>query len=66
MQLDDVFSKYHLSSFCEYIDGNIDFISAFGNNEFRMKWIYKIKESGGNFALLIHPAAYISPKTFVK
>lgn len=66
VQLDDAFSNHPLSSFCEYINGNTEFIPAFGNNEFRMKWINKIEESGGNLALLIHPTAYISPKASVK
>ena len=50
-----------LSSFQSLIDSSISFIPAFGNNAFRMEWINRIEESGGQLATLIHPTAYVSP-----
>ena len=50
-----------LSSFSSYIDEHTYFIPAFGNNAFRMEWVSRIEESGGQLATLIHPTAYVSP-----
>ena len=63
--LDDADSAYPLSTFSSYIDENTSFIPAFGNNAFRLEWINRIQESGGQIATLIHPTAYISPSTTI-
>ena len=59
--LDDADLAHPLSSFQSCIDENTYFIPAFGNNAFRMEWINRIEESGGQLATLIHPTAYIFP-----
>lgn len=59
--LDDADPDHPLSTFSSYIDENTSYIPAFGNNAFRLEWINRIEESGGELATLIHPAAYVSP-----
>ena len=59
--LDDADPGHPLPTFSSYIDEHYFFIPAFGNNTFRMEWINRIEESGGQLATLIHPTAYISP-----
>ena len=59
--LDDADPDHPLSSFKAYINSSISFIPAFGNNTFRLEWINRIEENGGQLATLIHPTAYISP-----
>ena len=59
--LDDADPAHPLSSFQSYINPTTSFIPAFGNNAFRMEWINRIEENGGQLATLIHPTAYISP-----
>ena len=59
--LDDADPAYPLSSFQSYVNSSTYFIPAFGNNRFRMEWINRIEESGGQLATLIHPTAYVSP-----
>ena len=59
--LDDADPAHPLSSFQSYIDSSTSFIPAFGNNDFRLEWINRIEESGGQLATLIHPTAYVSP-----
>lgn len=63
--LDDADEEHPLASFECYIDDDTEFIPAFGNNEFRLKWINRIEEVGGKLATLIHPSAYVSPKAKV-
>ena len=60
--LDDKFTDFKLSTFRSYVDSNTEFVVAFGNNQFRLKWCNKIVESGAKLATLIHPTAYVSPK----
>lgn len=59
--LDDADPDHPLSSFKAYINSSISFIPAFGNSTFRLEWINRIEENGGQLASLIHPTAYISP-----
>ena len=59
--LDDADSAHPLISFQSYINPSTSFIPAFGNNSFRLEWINRIEESGGQLATLIHPTAYVSP-----
>ena len=61
--LDDADEEHPLNSFSLYIDDDAEFIPAFGNNEFRLQWMERIEEAGGKLATLIHPTAYVSPKT---
>lgn len=59
--LDDSLPDHPLSSFVDFIGDGAEFIPAFGNNSFRIEWINRIEESGGQLATLIHPTAYVSP-----
>ena len=59
--LDDADPDHPLSAFSSYIDENTTFIPAFGNNAFRLEWINRIEEHGGQLATLSHPTAYVSP-----
>lgn len=63
--LDDTDPAHPLSTFSSYIDDNTSFIPAFGNNKFRLEWINRIEESGGQLATLIHPTAYVSPNATI-
>ena len=64
--LDDADPAHPLSSFQSYFNFSTFFIPAFGNNAFRMEWINKIEENGGQLATLIHPTAYVSPTATIK
>ena len=59
--LDDADPSHPLSSFQSYINPTTSVIPAFGSNAFRMEWVNRIEESGGQLATLIHPTAYVSP-----
>lgn len=63
--LDDANPDHPLSSFQSYINSSTYFIPAFGNNTFRLEWINRIEESGGELATLTHPTAYVSPITTI-
>lgn len=63
--LDDSIPNHPLSSFTDHIALDTYFISAFGNNTFRMQWIEKVESAGGQLATLIHPTAYVSPTATV-
>ena len=63
--LDDSISTHPLFTFSSYISDDTSFIPAFGNNAFRMEWINRIEESGGQLAMLIHPTAYVSPTAII-
>ena len=63
--LDDADPAHPLSSFQSYINPTTSFIPAFGNNAFRIEWIGRIGEHGGQLATLIHPTAYISPTAII-
>ena len=64
--LDDSLSASLLSSFGKYIGDDVEFIVAFGNNEFRLQWCERILQSGGRLATLIHPTAYVSPQAQIE
>lgn len=63
--LDDKDEKHPLSSYKGYINDDVEFIVALGNNELRLSWCEKIFNDGGKLAILIHPTAYVSPKTTI-
>ena len=63
--LDDSDNEHPLDSFPHYLNGDTEFIPAFGNNEFRLGWLERIEKAGGKPATLIHPSAYISPRAHV-
>ena len=67
--LDDKDEKHPLNSFTSYISDDpenlVEFIPAFGNNEFRLSWITKLTSTGAQLATLIHPSAYVSPKASI-
>ena len=63
--LDDSLPGHELSRFSSYIDDQTEFIPAFGNNEFRLSWCDRITQAGGKLATLIHPTAYVSPKSTI-
>lgn len=63
--LDDSNRKHPLDSFSLYIKNDVEFIPAFGNNEFRLEWLERIEKAGGKPATLIHPSAYISPRAHI-
>ena len=64
--LDDTNPVHPLSSFQSYINPSTYFIPAFGNNAFRLEWVNRIEDSGGQLATLIHPTAYVSPTATIK
>lgn len=53
------------NNFVNYISDDTDFYPAFGNNEGRVGWLHRLMELGCNIATIIHPTAYISPKTTI-
>lgn len=53
------------SDFSCYIQNDVFFFPAIGNNEIRLKWIAKLKEHHAGFAKIIHPTAYISPTSLI-
>lgn len=63
--LDDSDREHPLDSFSLYIKNDVEFIPAFGNNEFRLGWLERIEKAGGKPATLVHPSAYVSPRSYV-
>lgn len=63
--LDDSDNEHPLDSFSLYIKNDVEFIPAFGNNEFRLSWLERIEKAGSKPATLVHPSAYISPRAHV-
>lgn len=45
----------------QYIDTETEIYPAFGNNETRLNWVYRLVEEGAVVPSLVHPTAYISP-----
>ena len=63
--LDDSLPRHELSRFSSYIDDQTEFIPAFGNNAFRLEWLTRLESAGGKLATLIHPTAYVSPRSTI-
>ena len=63
--LDDSLPGHELSTFSSYIDDHTEFIPAFGNNAFRLKWLTHLESEGARLAILIHPTAYVSPTAII-
>lgn len=59
--LDDSIPTQPFSSFIDFVGEDVEFIPAFGNNEFRLYWCEKITTAGEKLATLIHTTAYVSP-----
>ena len=55
----DVIGK--CAEFERFRDGQTAFYPAFGNNESRLKWLYRLREAGCIIPTIIHPTAYVSP-----
>ena len=51
------------SDYKNFKDFNI--YPAFGNNEMRLSWIEKLDAEGFSVPTLMHPSAYISPKSVI-
>ena len=54
----DVIGK--CAEFERFRDGQTAFYPAFGNNEGRLKWLYRLREAGYVIPTIIHPTAYVS------
>lgn len=63
--LDDADPSHPLSSFVDFAGEGVEFIPAFGNNEFRLEWCDCITQAGAQLATLIHPMAYVSTKASI-
>ena len=63
--LDDSLPDHPLSSFVDFIGEGVEFIPAFGNNAFRLEWLTRLESAGGKLTTLIHPTAYVSPKSTI-
>ena len=48
------------AEFERFRDGQTAFYPAFGNNEGRLKWLYRLREAGYVIPTIIHPTAYVS------
>lgn len=51
------------ANFAKYIAPDTFFYPAFGNNEGRIAWLDRLKNADCAIPTLIHPTAYVSPKT---
>lgn len=58
-QAEDVVGQ--CADYAAFKDENAVFYPAFGNNEGRVLWLKRLKESGCRIATIIHPSAYVSP-----
>ena len=47
-------------------DAQTAFYPALGNNEDRLKWLYRLQEAGCDIPTIIHPTAYVSPTAQVE
>ena len=68
--LDDMRTGENIMGVCEdfgkYNDGDTEMYPAFGNNEYRMRWLNRLLEAGANVPSLIHPCAYVSPRAKIE
>ena len=48
--------------FTRFLSEATNVYPAFGNNEYRMRWLNRLLEAGANVPSLIHPRAYVSPR----
>lgn len=55
-----------LSNFEGFVGEDSEFYVAFGDNELRGKWCSAVKAAGGKLSTIIHPTAYVSPKTTIE
>ena len=46
--------------------GQAAFYPAFGNNEGRLTWLYRLQEADCTIPIIIHPTAYVSPTAQVE
>ena len=54
------------AEFARFRDAQTAFYPAFGNNEGRLKWLYRLQEAGCAVPTIIHPTAYVSPTAQVE
>lgn len=66
VMLDGKLPQYPLVSFVNYITPDTCFISAFGNNGFRLQWCERITKASGSLILLKHHSVYVSPKEKIR
>lgn len=60
----DVIGK--CAEFERFRDAQTAFYPAFGNNEGRLKWLYRLREEGCVIPTILHPTAYVSPTAQVE
>ena len=54
------------AEFAQFRDGQTVFYPAFGNNEGRLAWLYRLQEAGCAIPTIVHPTAYVSPTAQVE
>lgn len=52
--------------FSRFMEEDVFFCSAFGNNEMRLNWLNHLVAADCQIPTLIHPTAYVSPTTKVE
>lgn len=60
----DVLGK--CEDFARFREEGTCFYPAFGNNEARLNWLYRLIAAGCSIPTLIHPTAYVSPTAKVE
>jgi len=50
------------ADYAKHTDRDTDVYPAFGNNEYRMRWLNTFLEKGLSVPTLVHPRAYVSPR----
>lgn len=53
------------ADYFQYVADSVEFYPAFGNNQTRLLWMDKLENTGCVIAKLIHPSAYLSPRSTV-
>ena len=63
--LDDMRTGEKILGICEdfkrLADGNTEMYPAFGNNEYRIRWMKRLLEADIRVPSFVHPRAYVSP-----